>query len=144
MGFCMGDDVAASTNLLVGERIVVGHGVRGVIEGMDAVAGRMNVRFQQRCDGNAGLLAVLPFEVVKPGPYAGGYVVAQRVEAAMDLFADQTLLVRQGTGGTVYGPYNDVRLVVRFDQRQDGQSADAGLNVMPQEVRPAAANQRAD
>jgi hypothetical protein len=45
----------------------------------------------------------------------GGFTVAEKVQAAKDLFSGDALIVRSGMPGIVRGPYSDTRISVQFD-----------------------------
>lgn len=137
LSFRVGDTVAAAHDLRNGDRLLVSFGAKGRLVGTAQIndALRLVVQFEERCDGAAGALSVLPCEVVAPGPYIGGFSVAQRVHAARDLVSGNTLLAREGAGGVVLGPYSDIRVTVRFDERADG--ANMAVNVTSDEIRSA-------
>mmetsp|Transcript_37157 Transcript_37157/g.68513 ORF Transcript_37157/g.68513 Transcript_37157/m.68513 type:complete len:204 (+) Transcript_37157:1-612(+) len=127
-GFHIGQNVVASLDLLVGLEVAVRHGERG-----QAVGASEDDRIDVKFSCHPGILSVQPFEISPDLPLAGGFRIAQRVEASRDLRTNETLLVAAGTHGIVMSAYSDSRVTVQFDRREDGQNC--GVNVVPEEIR---------
>mmetsp|Transcript_91969 Transcript_91969/g.268986 ORF Transcript_91969/g.268986 Transcript_91969/m.268986 type:complete len:311 (+) Transcript_91969:88-1020(+) len=199
------EEVAASQDLTIRERIVVAYGTPGVLLGSRR-EGRLEVVFDERTDFRHGSLHVQPFELLRQLPshfgvrigqrvvavvelgnasqgtvfarvgahgtalrrhgedrlvvqmeetredgsdlplrvhysevmpsrtLLGGYRVGQHVQASLDLYQNETLLMRAGTTGVVHGEYSDVRLTVQFDGSADG--SPRRLNVTVPEIQP--------
>eukprot|EP00747_Dinoflagellata_sp_TGD_P214421 gnl/TRDRNA2_/TRDRNA2_87280_c0_seq1.p1 gnl/TRDRNA2_/TRDRNA2_87280_c0~~gnl/TRDRNA2_/TRDRNA2_87280_c0_seq1.p1 ORF type:complete len:320 (+),score=53.84 gnl/TRDRNA2_/TRDRNA2_87280_c0_seq1:51-1010(+) len=124
----IGQRVCASMDLVSGPTLVVRFATSGVIL-RQFNEDRVAVQFDERADGVAGPLSVQPFEIQPARALAGGFRLANRVSAAKDLFAENTLLVPCGSLGVVKGPYSDTRITVKFDDRE------VPVNVVPAEIR---------
>uniref|UniRef100_A0A7S4Q225 RING-type domain-containing protein n=1 Tax=Alexandrium monilatum TaxID=311494 RepID=A0A7S4Q225_9DINO len=126
------EPVVAVEDLHAGATLLAHLGTRGIViaqHGDD----RLRVQFDRRADGSENPINVLPHQIQPHRKLLGGYDVGQRVAASQDLFANDQMLVRSGTEGTVHSEYSDARLVVKFDARVDG--SPNALNVTPAEVR---------
>ena len=71
-------------------------------------------------------------EVAAQRPLVGGFSIAQRVQASMDLVVGNKVVVPAGSRGTVLAEYTDTRLTVVFEE----QSGVSCFNVLPLEILP--------
>eukprot|EP00434_Breviolum_minutum_P001103 symbB.v1.2.000965.t1/scaffold39.1/size394969/9 len=134
LGLKIGDAVVAAMNLETGPVVAVPFGTYGTVLGAGQ-EGRIQVRFNASDKEPAKCLSVQSFELQPAKELVGGFRVAQRVKASVDIRAEETVLVQLGTYGTVLGEYSDTRLVVRFDQRMDG--LEQAVNLGPGEIEAA-------
>lgn len=131
-GVKIGESVVAVQDLHHDVTLMAPLGTRGVALRQHGEI-RIVVQFDRRVDGSHLPINVLYSEVMPHRKLLGGYDVGQRVEAAMDLFADETLMVRSGVQGVVMCEYSSSRLTVKFDERADGRPN--AVNVIPCEIR---------
>jgi len=125
-GVVIGQRVAASTDLMIGDRLVVCFATQGTVLKASG-ENRITVNF----DG-FGNLNVIPEEIQACRPLVGGFFIGNRVQASADLYANDLLLVRTGICGVIKGEHSDTRLDVQFDYREDGQTL--GVNVLPTQI----------
>jgi len=132
VGFAVGQRVAASQDLIIGQRVVVPFAAQGTVLrafGED----RLTVRFDDHSANNSNLFNVTFKEVQPYREYVGGFRIGDRVRASKDLYAEATLLIYAGALGIVQAEYSDTRLTVRFEQHEDGRSH-RSINLTPSEV----------
>mmetsp|Transcript_139972 Transcript_139972/g.390209 ORF Transcript_139972/g.390209 Transcript_139972/m.390209 type:complete len:341 (-) Transcript_139972:169-1191(-) len=134
-GFQVWEEVAASRDLTVGDRIVAVWGTPGVVLGpAERTPDRIEVIFDERTDFARSSLNVRPFELERQLPAHFGVRIAQPVVATKDLFCGPTLLARLGSRGVVRCRHSEERATVQFDQRADG--SELPVNVHFSEVTP--------
>lgn len=132
LGLKIGEAVIAAMNLMIGDVVAIPFGTRGTVLG-PRPEGRIEVSFEESSAEPAKNLNVQSFEIQPAKELLGGFRVAQRVKAAADIRVQETLLAAPGSFGTVLGEYSDTRLIVCFDQRQDGR--EEAVNLGPNEIQ---------
>jgi len=135
--FRIGQHVVAARDLKCQSTLLVSFGVKGFVDGPAQEEDRLRVRFEEGADGREQpMINVLPSEIrlYQRGP--GGYVFGQQVQAKQDLKSASRLIVRKGVRGVIRDYYNDLRLCVKFEARED--DCDHMVNVLPAEVIPDA------
>lgn len=134
-GFKPGDDVAASQELRIKDKIIAHLGSKAVVVAGDLVHGRITVKFDERLDGSTTVAHVLPSEIVPQLPATSGVAVGDRIVAAKDLYAGSICIVRHGTHGVIERQSRDeIRMIVQFTERNDGTNNKVSL--MPHEITP--------
>jgi len=116
-GFSAWQEVAASRDIIFGDRIGVRQGTPGIIIGN--FADHLTVKFDEREDGYDLCVNLLPEGLMSPLP--GGFRLGQRIVTRNDLLLNGEIGVRLGMTGTVIGHEGGERLCVQFDQRLDNQ-----------------------
>lgn len=140
LGVLLGQQVVATRDLMIGPIVGVIFGERGIV--LDSHKGqagedRITVRFESRTDGGTNNVSCLPSELEPSRKLAGGFELAQAVVAARDVFSGNTrmLIVRCGTRGKIMQELNDMRVIVRFDERED--DLHDFVSVVPSEIEVA-------
>lgn len=133
-GFAVWQEVAASRDLMVGDRIMATFGTKGVVVMRGIGENRLRVNFDELLDNSDLCLNVTPAEIVAQLPQAWHICIGQRVVAAQDLMFGPEVGVRFGVKGTVLAQHGPDRICVSFDERVDGTRT--GVNVLPAEIRP--------
>jgi len=125
-------EVAASRDIIFANQVGVRQGTPGIIIGNFADDRHVTVRFDEREDGSDLCVNVLPEALMAPLP--GGFRLGQRVVALFDLLLEGKIGVCLGTSGVVVGRFNEERLIVLFDERQD--AGQGTVSVSHREVVP--------
>lgn len=114
-GFISWQEVVAARDLQIGNSLVVAFGTKGVVISNFGDV-RLKVKFDERLHGNGAVNVTLP-EIAAQLPEHFGFVIGQRVSAAMDLMVGDQCVMEFASQGTVLGLYGDDRVTVRFDSR---------------------------
>jgi hypothetical protein len=116
-GFRAWQEVAASRDIIFGNKVGVRQGTPGVLVGNMSDGSHVTVRFDQREDESELCVNVLPEALMNPLP--GGFRLGQKIVALFDLMLNDKLGVLLGTPGTVVARSDNDRLTVLFDHRED-------------------------
>jgi hypothetical protein len=128
--------VVALYDLVLNDEIGVTLGTGGVVVGQLG-KDRLMVLFDTRVDSGTspeGPVSVSFKEVTVQRLLVGGFSIAQRVQASMDLVVGNKVVVKAGTRGAVLAEFSDTRLTVAFDPPEEG--GQSCFNVLPLEIKP--------